>query len=176
MLIFSSFFSSFQTSPIFKEKILNNFWLSIFSNPSWVQCTNQFLSTTTQTRLCSHFHHFLALSRPYPFFRKKFRIFFVLASGPILAEFNAPISFCPWLPRLDLCSYFYHFWALSRPHQFLRKIFWNFFVLVSSPILAEFNAPISFCPRPPRLYLCSYFHHFWALFRPHRFCWENLFL
>jgi hypothetical protein len=114
--------------------------------------------------LCSYFHHFLAHSRPCQFFRKKFWNCFDLVSSPILAEFNAPISFCPRPPRLDLCSYFHHFSALSRPHQCLRTKFWNLFGSASSPILAEFNLPISFGPRPPRLDLCSYFLIIFELF------------
>ena len=42
------------------------FRISFFPYPSWVQCTNQFLSTTTQTQFILIFiFFFLALSRPF---------------------------------------------------------------------------------------------------------------
>ena len=104
----------------------------------------------------THFLIFLALFRPHQFLRNFLNFFFGLAAYPILAEFIAPIGFLLWPLRLELYSFSSSFLALSRPHHFFRKNLGNFFDLAPSSILAEFNAPISFCLRPPRLNLYSF--------------------
>jgi hypothetical protein len=67
---FYHFFLLFPDLTNFSGKRLNFFRLSFFSYPSWVQRTNQFLSTTTQTRLILIFIIFWALSRPQQFLSK----------------------------------------------------------------------------------------------------------
>ena len=124
---FYDFFSFFQTFPdfsrrlqTFPDKNSEIFLAQLFAFPSWVQCNNQFLSSTTQTRFIVIFMIFLALSRP---FQKKILKLFSSTFSPILGEFNAPFSFCQRPPRLDLYSFlsffssFQTFPDLSRPFQ-----------------------------------------------------------
>ena len=92
------------------------FRISFFPYPSWVQCTNPFLSMTTQTRLILIFIIFLAHSRPQQFLRKFFR-FFLLSSFPYPSWVQRINLFLSKTTLSRLILILIIFWALSRPHQ-----------------------------------------------------------
>ena len=49
-------------------------------------------------------------------------------------------------------THFYHFFSSFQTFpDIFRQKFWKSFSSTFSPILGEFNAPIGFCLRPPRL-------------------------
>jgi hypothetical protein len=62
--------------------------------------------------------------------------------------------------KTQIMLIFILFLLLSRPHQFFWKKFEIYFGLTSPPILVEFNAPIGFYLRQPRLDLYSFFSYF----------------
>ena len=104
----------------------------------------------------THFYHSLSSFQTSTIFEENFLNFFGLAPSPILAEFNTLIGFCLRPPRLDLYSFWLYFELFPDLTNFFGKIFLIYFGLTSPPILAEFNAPIGFCLRQPRLDLYSF--------------------
>jgi hypothetical protein len=113
----------------------------------------------------THFYHFLALSRPLQTFPDKNFENFSAQPFPISQVSSMPQPVLVYDHPDSIYSHFYHFLALSRPFQTLPdKNFVKFSSSILSPILGEPNAPIGFCPQPPRLNLYSFLSFFFFAF------------
>jgi hypothetical protein len=165
---FYHFSSSFQTFPDLSRQ---KFWKIFDSIFSPILAESNALIGFCQRPPRLDLYSFLSFFSSFQTFpdlsRQKFKKNFSSTFSPILGEFNAPIGFCLRPPSLDLysfLSFFQLFPDLFRRFQTFpdlsRQKFWRHFCSILSPILGEFNAPIGFCLRPPRLDLYSFLSFF----------------
>jgi hypothetical protein len=66
------------------------------------------------------------------------------------------------------------FWALSRPHRFLRKIFWTLFWLNISQISSSVQCTNRSSSTTTKTQIILIFIIFWTLSRPYQFFWEKI--